>query len=409
MKVSRPRDRSAAMPAPNAPTPGRTRGAAARTIAGSAETTTPALRRRNAPAIDARFATPESTIVTSLTARASERALGGRHVVESRHGDRLTQRQRGRLERGFGAVMVVVALQQVHVQGRPARRRERAQYMSDVLAREPANSLPAQAERDVGERPAGEIHDRSRQRVVERRERPSEPVYTAPLSQGPIERFSQCQGAILSRVVIVHLQIAFAGQRQVEARVAAERVQQVVEEADAGLHIRLAGAVEIERHANRCFARRARDCRSARAHGSSSSRSATRPRTRAAEGPGNAAAVSVVATPAGKTPSGTTPAPAAARMSSGVLPTIHARRTPRRSSASRTGAGSGLRAASSMHTTAPNRSASSTRSRNQRASSRGRPVTTASVKRSASRASTAPGTVSRSGALSPAESTMPRR
>src|SRR6266496_6837385 len=155
--------------------------AAARTIAGSAETTTPALRRRNAPAIDARFATPESTIVTSLTARASERALGGRHVVESRRGDRLTQRQRGRLERGVGAVMVVLALQHVHVQGRPARRRERAQYMSDVLACEPANTLPAQPERDVGKRPAGEIHDRPSQPVVERCEGPAEPVYTAPL------------------------------------------------------------------------------------------------------------------------------------------------------------------------------------------------------------------------------------
>src|SRR5712691_931290 len=181
MTLSRPRDRSAAMPAPNAPTPGKTMRAASRTIAGSAETTTPALRRRNAPAIDARFATPESTIVTSLTARASERAFGGRHVVESRAGDRLTQREGGRLERGFGAVMVVVALQHVHVQRAPARRGERTQHMSDVLAREPANSLPAQAERDVGKRPTGEIHDRTRQRFVERRERPSETVDPAPL------------------------------------------------------------------------------------------------------------------------------------------------------------------------------------------------------------------------------------
>src|SRR5438477_3898040 len=149
MTVSRPRDRSAAMPAPNAPTPGKTMRAAARTIAGSAETTTPALRRRNAPAIDARFATPESTIVTSLTARSSERAFGGRHVIESRRRHRLPQRERRSLERGLRAVMVVVALQHVHVQGRPARRRERAQDMRDVLACEPANSLPAQAERDV--------------------------------------------------------------------------------------------------------------------------------------------------------------------------------------------------------------------------------------------------------------------
>src|SRR6266478_505947 len=282
MTVSRPRDLNAAMPVPNAPTPGRTMRMASRMMAGSAETTTPALRRRNAPAIEARFATPESTIVTSLTARAPERALGGGHVVESREGDRLTQREGGRLERSFDAVMVVVALQHVHVQRGPARRGKRAQHMRDVLAREPANGLPAQGERDVGKRPAGEIHDRPSQPVVERCEGPAEPVYTAPLSQGPIDRFPQREGAIFSRVVIVHLQVALAGERQVEARVAAERIEEMVEEADAGLHGGLPGAVEIERYANRCFASGSGHSRSPRgsAHGSNSSRSATSSSTR---------------------------------------------------------------------------------------------------------------------------------
>src|SRR6266850_3800304 len=109
MTVSRPRDWSAAMPAPNAPTPGKTMRAASRTIAGSALTTGVAPRRRNAPAIDARFATPESTITT-------ERPLGRRHVIEARPCDRLTQRERGRLERRFGTVMVVLTLQDVHMQ-----------------------------------------------------------------------------------------------------------------------------------------------------------------------------------------------------------------------------------------------------------------------------------------------------
>src|SRR5437899_5134621 len=103
------------MPAPNAPTPGRTSRVASRTTAGSAVTTTVASIRRNAPAMDARFATPESTITTSLTARASERALGGRHVVESRKRDGLPQGERCRLERGLGPVMVVLTLQHVDV------------------------------------------------------------------------------------------------------------------------------------------------------------------------------------------------------------------------------------------------------------------------------------------------------
>src|SRR3989442_1439978 len=120
MTVSRPRDLNAAMPVPNAPTPGRTMRVASRMLAGSAVTTTPASSRRNAPVIDARFATPESTITTLLTAGSPERALGRRHVVESRLRDRLPQRERGGLERGFGPVMVVLALQYVHVQCHPA-------------------------------------------------------------------------------------------------------------------------------------------------------------------------------------------------------------------------------------------------------------------------------------------------
>src|SRR5882672_3668610 len=311
MTVSRPRDWSAAMPAPNAPTPGRTIRAASRTIAGSALTTGVTPRRRNAPAIDARFATPESTITT-------ERPLGGRHVVESREGDRLTQRERGRLERGFGAVMVVVTLQHVHVQRCPARRGERAQHMRDVLAREPADSLPPQTERDVGKRPAGEIHDRPSQPVVERCEGPAEPVYAAPLSQRPVERFPQREGAILSRVMIVHLQIAFTGQRQIETRMARQRVEEMLEESDAGLDRRLAGAIEIECHPNRCFARCARHRRGTSSHGSSSSRSATRSRTRAAPPSVNAAAVAVRSSPGATTPSGTTPAPAAALTDAGA-------------------------------------------------------------------------------------------
>src|ERR1041384_8007652 len=250
MTPSRPRDRSAAMPVPNAPTPGRTTRAASRTTAGSAVTTGLTPRRRNAPAIDARFATPESTITT-------ERPLGGRHVVEPRRCDRLPQRERRRFERSFGPVMVVLAPQHIHVQRHAPRGCERAQHMWDVFAREPANPLAAQTERYVAEGPAGEIHDRPSQRFVERRERPPETVDAAALAQCLVERFPNCERAVFGGVVVVHLQIAFTRQRAIEPRVTAERVEQVVEETDAGLHIGLPGAIEIERHTNRRFARRA--------------------------------------------------------------------------------------------------------------------------------------------------------
>src|SRR5439155_2830198 len=153
-----------------------------------------------------------------------------------------------------------------------------------------------------------------------------------------VERLAERERAVLGGVVIVHRQVAFAGQRQVEARVAPQRVEEVVEEADPSLHGGLAGAIEIERHANRRFARRAGDSRRARAHGSNSSRSASWSRTRAAPASASAAAVAERSSPGATMPTGTTSAPVAARTSSGVLPSIHARRTPRRVRARRTGA-----------------------------------------------------------------------
>src|SRR5438094_206122 len=139
--VSSPRARSDVIPAPNAPTPGRTRRAAPRAIAGSAVTSTAAPSRRNAPAIDARFATPESTITTSLTRRA-QRAI-----------ERLAQRKRG----------------------------------------------------------------------------------------------------VLGRVMIVDVQVAVRLEREIEPRMPHQRFQQMIEEADAGPHLRLARPVDDELRANRCL------------------------------------------------------------------------------------------------------------------------------------------------------------
>src|SRR5207245_6108787 len=57
--------------------------------------------------MDARFATPESTMTTSVIAPPllPERAFGGGHVVEAGAGHRLLQREGGRLERRLGAVV----------------------------------------------------------------------------------------------------------------------------------------------------------------------------------------------------------------------------------------------------------------------------------------------------------------
>src|SRR5207245_10470695 len=86
--------------------------------------------------MDARFATPESTMTTSVIAPPllPERAFGGGHVVEAGAGHRLLQREGGRLERRLGAVVIVLTLQDVDVQREPSRGRQRAQDVRNVLA-----------------------------------------------------------------------------------------------------------------------------------------------------------------------------------------------------------------------------------------------------------------------------------
>src|SRR5882762_6519016 len=145
MTVSRPAERSAAMPAPNAPTPGRTRRAAVRTTSGSAVTVMVAFRRWNAPVIEARFATRESTITSSLT-RLPQRPLGGWHVVERCDLHGLPQGEGNGLERRFRAMVVVVPFDDLDVQRESRCRGERAQHVRHVLAGQTANRFPAETQ-----------------------------------------------------------------------------------------------------------------------------------------------------------------------------------------------------------------------------------------------------------------------
>src|SRR2546422_1081458 len=273
-RSSPPPARSAASPAPKAPTPGNTTRRAAATTAASSVTTTLEPSRLNALVIDARLATPEFTMTTS----GIERPLGGRHVVEPGAGDRLLERERRRLEGRFGPVVVVLALQNVDVQREPAGGSDRAEDVRNVLTREVADRLPAQSERHVCVRPPREIHHGACQRLVERRVCPSEAVDTAPVAQGAVERLAQGQRAVFGGVVVVDLEVSLAGERHVESGVAGQRVEQVVEEAEARLHVGLPRAVERERDRDRRFARGASDRCGARGHGSSPSASSVRSR-----------------------------------------------------------------------------------------------------------------------------------
>src|SRR5882762_3304952 len=244
---SSPRARSAASPAPKAPTPGSTTRRAAATTPASSVTTTLVPCRLNALVIDARLATPEFTITTS----GIESTLGGRHVVEAGAGHRLLQGEGGRLECRLGSVVIVFPLQHVDVQREACRGRKRAEDVRDVFARE--------AERHVRVRPSRQIDYRARQRLVERGVGPPEPVHAPPLAQRSVQRLAQRQGTVLGGVVVVDMEIALAGERDIEPGVTRQRFEQMVEEAQACLHVGFPRALEGERDGDRRFARGAAD------------------------------------------------------------------------------------------------------------------------------------------------------
>ena len=67
------------------------------------------------------------------------------------------------------------------------------------------------------------------------------------------QRFAKTDAGVFHRVVMIDVQIAFCGHRQVDQRVLRQQREHVIEEADAGVDLRLAGAVEIKRQVDGRF------------------------------------------------------------------------------------------------------------------------------------------------------------
>ena len=73
------------------------------------------------------------------------------------------------------------------------------------------------------------------------------------------QRLAQCDADILDRVVIVDVGVAIGLDLQIHQPVAGDLVEHVLEEGDAGLEVRLAGAVQIHLQADAGFQRVAGD------------------------------------------------------------------------------------------------------------------------------------------------------
>ena len=162
-----------------------------------------------------------------------------------------------------------------------------------------------------------------------------------------VDGLAQYQRTVFAGVVAVDIEVSSTAKRQVEAGVASECCQHVVEEADSGLYIRPAGAVDVQREGD------IRLAGSALKGGSSWSRGVAPGSDPTARAPRLRPVRRVVFmdfdTPGATTPMGSTPAFLAATASSGVSPIIQARSTPKVFIATVTGSGLGLAGASSIH------------------------------------------------------------
>ena len=192
--------------------------------------------------------------------RDHRRALRAGDALDARvDGHRHRERARGRLEQRLGDVVRVAAAQRVEVQVEARVVGERPEEVLEELRRHGADHRRLERHVEVQERPAGEVDDAARQRLVERDVGVAEADDALLVAERLLERLAQHDAHVLDRVVRVHVQVALRRDLQVEAAVGRERRQHVVEEADARRDLRPPVAVEVERQADLGFLRAARD------------------------------------------------------------------------------------------------------------------------------------------------------
>jgi hypothetical protein len=96
------------------------------------------------------------------------------------------------------------------------------------------------------ERPPGYVERDARQRLVHRHMHIGIARDALHVAESLANRLAERDADILGGVVVIDVQIALGLDRDVDARVARQQVEHVIEEADAGRHRRAAGPVEID-------------------------------------------------------------------------------------------------------------------------------------------------------------------
>ena len=102
-------------------------------------------------------------------------------------------------------------------------------------------------------RAAAEVDGDDANRFVHRHDEVAGAVDAAARAERGLDRLAERDADVLDRVVLVDVEIALGAQAQVEAAVAREQLQHVVEKADAGPDVVSAAAVERQPDGDRRF------------------------------------------------------------------------------------------------------------------------------------------------------------
>lgn len=141
-------------------------------------------------------------------------------------------------------MVVVLAVQDVDVQRDACLGREAVEDVRDHLAAQVADLFAPQLQMRVAVRTRRQVDDRARQGLVEGREARAEALDATNLAERLLERLAQRNRTVLGRVVVINVQVAAALQLQGQAAVLGQRLQHVVEEAEARRHMDLLRRVD---------------------------------------------------------------------------------------------------------------------------------------------------------------------
>ncbi len=149
-------------------------------------------------------------------------------------GQRLTQRERHRLEAGLGDVVRVAPLEHVDVQRHPSAigecLEEVAHQRHGEVGRHPA-PLHRVGHGQVEEAAARDVDHRARQRLVERRVRRAVARDAAAVADRGAQAFAEHDADVLDGVMDVDVGVALGFDREAEPAVPRESVEHVAEEA----------------------------------------------------------------------------------------------------------------------------------------------------------------------------------